>query len=101
MSVRPSRSDRPVVVQRGPPLQTAEHVSLQQHKSVEYDVTDSAGSWFGTAVQTPAGLCFLRPPELNGVRVMSPFRVNTSPNSERLAASLGATLSRVLLAELG
>lgn len=62
---------------------------------------DSGGSWFGTAVQAPTGLCFVRPPELNGVRVMPPFSVNASPNNERLAASLGATLSRVLLSELG
>tara|TARA_B110000902_G_scaffold96406_1_gene113972 strand:+ start:584 stop:886 length:303 start_codon:yes stop_codon:yes gene_type:complete len=97
MSVRPSRADQPVLVRRGPPLQTAEHVAPQQHASAEYDVLDSGGSWFGAAVQTPTGLCFVRPPELNGVRVMPPFSVNCSPNSERLAASLGATLSRMLL----
>lgn len=94
MSVRTSRADQPVVVRRGPTLQTAE--SVGQQLVSEYDVVDSGGSWFGTAVQTPAGLCFLRPPELNGVRVMPPFSASSRANSERLATALGGALSRAL-----
>ena len=95
MSVRTRRADQPVVVRRGPTLHTAEHVS--QHLGTEYDVVDSRGNWFGTAVATEAGARFERPLSLKGVQVLPPFRVHAQPNSERLATALGAALSRVLL----
>ena len=98
MSVRTRRADQPVVVRRGPTLATAEHVT--QHLGVEYEVVDSRGNWFGTAVDAPGGHCFLRPPELSGVRVMPPLRVSAQPNSAVLASALGAALSNVLLATL-
>ena len=95
MSVRTHRTVDAVVVRRGKPLDTAEHVGLQL--SAEYDVIDSGGNWFGTAISTPAGPCFSRPPALSGVRVMPPLHVRLQPNSERLATSLGAALSLALL----
>ena len=99
MSVRTHRAEHPVVVRRGPTLATAEHV--KQHLGVEYEVLDSRGNWFGTAVDAPGGhYCFHRPPELNGVRVMPPFCVSAQPNSAVLASALGAALSNVLLTTL-
>ena len=84
-----------MVVRRGPALHTAEHVTQQW--GAEYDVLDSRNEWIGTAVATEAGACFLRPPELKGLRVLPPFQVNAQPNSARLATALGAALSRALL----
>ena len=89
MSVRAER--HPIVVRRGPALEQA------QSPTVEHDVFDSSGAWFGTAEPTSQGACFTRPHELRGVRVMPPFVVAGTPNSERLAVSLGAALSRALL----
>jgi hypothetical protein len=94
MSVRTRRSDQPVVVRRGPALHTAEHV--KQYLGVEFDVFDSRGNWFGTAVDTAGGAYFMRPPELNGVRVLPPFQVSAQPNSAVLANALGAALSHAL-----
>ena len=104
MSVRVTRRvDIPraaVVVSRGRPLTTAERVGQHQPHPLagcEHDVLDSAGEWFGTAANTAVGACFLSPPEMRGVRVMPPFRLRAEANSERLASSLGATLSHALL----
>lgn len=93
MSIRTHRP--PVVVGRGPPLQQAQ--SPSDASAAEHDVYDSRGAWFGTAVSTAQGVCFTRPVELRGVRVMPPLVVHGTPNTERLAASLGAALSRALL----
>lgn len=65
-------------------------------EAAEHDVYDSQGAWFGTARRTDVGAVFLRPPMLQGVRVMPPFIVDATPSSDRLAASLGAALSRAL-----
>ena len=95
MSVRAERCA--AIVRRGVPLQQAERVG---HLPVaEHDVYDSRGEWFGTATGALAGAVFSRPPELWGVRVAPPFTIDATPNAARLAASLGAALSRALLYE--
>ena len=93
MSIRAARP--PVVVRRGLPLEQAQ--SPGDASVAEHDVFDSGGVWFGTAESTPLGARFVRPPALRGVRVMPPFHVSATPNTERLAVSLGAALSRALL----
>lgn len=95
MSVRTHRTVDAVVVRRGRALDSAERVGPQP--CAEYNVVDSGGEWFGTAVNTSVGVFFVLPPEMNGVRVMPPFHVQSQPSSARLASSLGATLSLALL----
>ena len=92
MSVRAPQ--HPFTVRQGAPLQQAQSVPFSH---VEHDVFDSRGNWFGTAVPTPTGARFLRPPEFQGIHVMPPFTVRSVANTDRLAASLGSALSRALL----
>lgn len=93
MSVRAWRP--PPFVRRGIPLKQAQDPGTAP--TAEHDVFDSRGAWFGTAECVPQGARFIRPPELLGVFVMPPLVVAATPNTERLAVSLGAALSHALL----
>lgn len=63
---------------------------------IEYDVLDSAGVRFGSAIAHGDGAVFVTPSELYGVLVRLPFRVTQQPNSQRLATTLAEVLSSAL-----
>jgi len=100
MSVRAHRACErvPPPVRRGAPLPVAEAARAPNDalECLECHVLGSDGSWYGTATHTAAGPVFVRPPEMRGVRVMPPFRVQNQPTSQGLAQALGSVLSRVL-----
>lgn len=64
---------------------------------IEYDVLDSGGMRFGSAVVTVSSeAVFVTPMELYGVLVRPPFSVTQQPNSQRLASTLAEVLSSAL-----
>jgi len=65
-------------------------------QAVEYDVLDSCGVRFGSAVLGPDGPVFSTPVEMSGVHVYAPFNVSRTPNSTRLATNLAGALSTAL-----
>lgn len=92
----------PMFVHRPNRLREVLTAAQQRHAhatadGIEYDVLDSGGLRFGSAVVTmSSGAVFVTPTELQGVLVRPPFRVTQQPNSQRLASTLAEVLSSAL-----
>lgn len=71
-------------------------VVMKEQQSVEYDVLDSSGARFGSAIVTTEGPSFVTPVEMRGVLVRAPFAMCHTPNSRQLATNLAEVLSSAL-----